>query len=133
MNAQPEPFVPDGAYLMLSMIEACTDEAQLAAWYINTEELICRIRDDVEAFRFVGTADPDWLRRSGGKLSRLRTALRWVERHMVMLGMYVPYPPTDPRKRQLRELEEVVRKLRNALKQQGVAVLDVREGEGADG
>ncbi|MBA3053636.1 MAG: hypothetical protein FP826_01565 [Sphingomonadales bacterium] len=109
-------------------IEACADEAVLAGWFAAYGETIEELKAFVEGFRFTGSADPDWLRRSGGKLGYLTLTRRRIERRMLTLGFTPPWSPRDPRSVLIRRLEGEVARLRRLLEAGDSAV-----GEDADG
>lgn len=104
------------------LIESCRDAAQLAQWFSETVEQIEGLRIDIEAFRYAGTARDDSLYRAGGLLAHLGRTRRWLERRMLQCGFPIPWPPTDPRLREIKNLQARCETLRKALRDAGVEV-----------
>ncbi|MEO5586084.1 MAG: hypothetical protein ABIQ81_00155 [Novosphingobium sp.] len=107
---------------VIDMIAASADTGMILEWFRVAQRRIANIRDDVESYKFVGTADPDWLRRTGGYLSHLTKVKRWTGDRLIELGLTPPWPPSDPRVRENRLLEARVRKLTAALRAANVAI-----------
>lgn len=106
-------------------IERCSDEAALGRWFTGMHELYEQLRAKVEAQKFCETADKAWLDRVGGKIAWLRVGMRKVEARMIELGFAVPYPPIDPRVREIRHLTKSVQRLKALLREHGI---DPEEG-----
>lgn len=111
---------PDGVAaveidLSRDQIEGCADEAQLAAWFTAVNDKIDHIGAFCAGYREADYVDEDWRRRAGGKLGYLRLTLRWIERRMLSLDMSPPWPPTDPRVREVRNLERQNKTLKGEL------------------
>lgn len=96
-------------------VAACSDEAQLAGWFGLIYAKIDEIECFISGYRDAGRGDEDWKRRAGGKLGYLRLAKRWVERRLLELGIPPPYPPTDPRTREIRRMERQIADLKREL------------------
>jgi hypothetical protein len=92
-------------------IEIETNEATLAGWYILTLDTADRISVQLKAFIEAETATDEWRHRAGAMLARCKLAMRWIERRMLTLGFMPPYPPNDPRARDITRLTEEKRKL----------------------
>lgn len=107
-------------------IERCSDEAALARWYTGMHELHEQLRAKVEAQRFCENFDKAWLDRVSGKIGWLRVGMRKVEARMIGLGFAVPYPPIDPRVREIRNLAKSVQRLKALLREHGINPDEVR-------
>ncbi len=103
-------------------IDRCTDHGELAAIFAGANEQYLGLREDVDCFSFAGTADGDWLRRAGGRMSHLTKIRRWSEWRLLALGGEVPWPPGDPRNRKIRALEANVIRLKGLLRAAGLEV-----------
>ena len=108
----------------LDDIEECSDCEQLTEWYLSWSELTDNIKADVDSYKFVGTAEADWLARCGGKLSAMSKGMKAIEKRMLSLGMTPPYPPTDPRVKAIRRLEAKCTVYKKALKGAGISLED---------
>jgi hypothetical protein len=106
----------------LDDIEECSDSEQLTDWYQSWALLTESIKTDVESYKFVGTAEAEWLARCGGKLSAMCKGMKAVEARMLTLGMEPPYLPTDPRNRTIRQLEAKCIAYKKALKGAGIVL-----------
>lgn len=102
-------------------IEACADEATLAAWYRGYVDCSDQLKAFIDGLSFAGVAEQSWLRRAGGKLGYWNLSRHWIENRMLSLGFNPPYPPKDPRNRTIRALQVTVERLKKALHQAGVA------------
>ena len=69
-----------------------------------------------------GVAEQEWLQRCGKKVGYLKLLARWCELRLLTLGHPVPYPPSDPRREELRRQDEVIRRLQAALIAAGVEI-----------
>lgn len=96
-----------------SQIEAEEDEQELRGWYLAMVDAADVVSTQLAAYREAGTATDDWLHRAGALLARAKLSLRWVERRMLYLKYRVPYPPNDPRTKEIGRLAEENRKLKN--------------------
>lgn len=93
-------------------VETCADVPTLLDWFERLNESNLQTTEFLHAYRDAQVDDEDWFRRTGGRLAYVRIAARWVERRLLTLGAKVPYPPTDPRTRQLRILDDKICKLK---------------------
>jgi hypothetical protein len=109
MNAPAPDLTADRevAY-SIDEIQACDDVAVLAAWYVNSDRRELHLKTFIEAWRTADIDDPDWTKRTAGALAFCSIGKKWIERRILTLGGEVPYPPTDPRARQLRILNDRV-------------------------
>jgi len=103
-------------------IEACSDAATLARWYRDCVETIKEIKAKIYGYRAAECAELGWLKRTGGKIAALKMAARWVEFRMRVLGLPVPYLPSDPRKEELRRQGEVIQRLHTVLRAAGLDI-----------
>lgn len=93
------------------IVDATDDVECLHDWHQTLIDKDTEISEFLQAYRLAQIDDEDYFRRTAGKLAYIRIASRWIERRLLSLGETVNYPPTDPRSRQLRILEEKIRKL----------------------
>lgn len=105
-------------------IKTENDGARLARWYREHIELSHVIEERVKAQRagMGELVDHSWMRRACGKIANLRITARRIEERMHELGIMPPYPPTDPRKREITRLNERCRSLKNLLAEHGIAI-----------
>ncbi len=105
-----------------AMVEGCCDEQQLGQWFLGANDQIDDIRDDVKSYQFCGTADAEWLKRVGGRLSMLTKVRRWTQGRMLALDMTPPWLPADPRMVEIRNLKKRLGVLTSALREAGIQV-----------
>ena len=78
------------------------------------------LRDDIASFRTAGTADRDWLRRAGGRLSMLTKIRRWAAERMEELGAQPPWSRSDRRNEEVLHLEHRIHALKETILQAGL-------------
>ena len=101
-------------------VAACTDEVTLAGWFTSCRAKAAEISEFITAFRHAQLERGDWYERAASKVAFLQIMSRVIETRMLDLGMRVPYPPADPRCRQLRVLERKLQKLKQLLAKNGI-------------
>lgn len=121
--APPDPAFEEarGPFLTVATIAACGDLDQLAGWFVELERKAVHIKAFIDAFNDADIDDEDWFRRAAGALAFANIHRRHVERRILLLGATPPYPPTDPRAREMRSLREKVQRLEAALAAKGGA------------
>lgn len=105
-----------------ALIAETSDVALLTEWFSEAQDQAADLRDEVDSFKAVGTAEWDWLRRVGGRLSHLTKVKRWSADRLLTLGITPPWPPSDPRLQHIRRLEARGKTLVAALRSAGVVV-----------
>ncbi|MES3042711.1 hypothetical protein [Sphingomonas faeni] len=83
--------------LSREFVNAQTDGDMLADWYDAMVEKGAELTEFVRA-REIGDFDTEALT---GKLAFIKIANRWIEARLIALGHHVPYPATNPLKREL--------------------------------
>lgn len=107
-------------HVQIDDIKECSDEATLLRWYTGMGEIYDHIKAHLSERRDADIGTDDYYDATAGKLAFLKIGQRHVERRMLELGFCVPYPPHDPRTKQIRLLEEKLKKLKNLLKANGI-------------
>jgi hypothetical protein len=125
MNYHFIPETNDAEDVWAEDIAESSNFQELSNWFTSWTELHSEISADVESYRFVGTADDQWLKRCGGKLAALRKGIRAVENRMLSINMTPPYPPKDPRINHIRRLEDKCLRYKKVLKENGINVDDI--------
>ena len=97
--------------LSKEIVGAVTDEATLADWYTALGDKHLEVSSFARGYQEAGVEDDDYYRRTGGVLAFCKIAMKWIENRMLSLGQRPPYPPTDPRTREIQRLTEKVKKL----------------------
>ena len=106
-------------------ITECTDEGELAAWFKQLSAAYEDIWFFIDERKFSGIAEAEWLSRASGKCVYLKKGIRRVEVRMLELGFTVPHPPTDPRVKVIRRLEEKLRKVKALFAENGISFAEV--------
>ena len=118
----------DAPTLTDTQIARCEDPEVLCKWLSGLHSLNNQLRARVESYKFCEVGDTVWLERVAGKLGWLRVGIRAVELRMRELGIEIPALPADPRVVELKRLNKVVQRQRNALRAAGVDPDTLGEG-----
>jgi len=94
-----------------SEIESETSEQVLVGWFLLALDTADVISVQLDAFTEAGTAKDEWKYRAGAMLARCKLAMRWIDRRLLSLGFVTPYPPNDPRSKEITRLLAENRKL----------------------
>lgn len=87
------PSVEERVRLTAEMISGSNDVQELREWLEALEGTADDIRAQIEANRFAGQKDADWMMRSGQALSFMNGGANRVRRRLVELGAPVPGMP----------------------------------------
>ncbi len=109
-------------HISKEMAAATDDVDTLCYWYEVLDERRVEMSAYFQAFREAGVNDEEWTRRAGGAMAFTKMGLTWVERRLLELGETPPYPPTDPRAREVRAMETKIKELRSLLKENGIKI-----------
>jgi hypothetical protein len=101
--------------LSREFVNAQTSGAKLADWYDAMVEKGAELTEFVRA-RDLADFDTEALT---GKLAFIKIANRWVEARLIALGYPVPYPPTNPLKRELANSAKRIASLKKQVRDLG--------------
>lgn len=88
------------------------DMDQLCYWFAALDEKAMQMKAFAESFRTFDASDNEWAQKNAGALAYVSIGRKWVEHRILALGGTPPYPPTDQRNFQIRQLEKEVKRLR---------------------
>lgn len=89
-----------------------SDDAEyLHDLFIELCDEIMNCKAFIDGHRVAGFDGSETMRRLAGKLGFMNFAYKTVERRLLELGETPDYPPTDPRKVKIRELEAKIKEL----------------------
>lgn len=106
-------------------VVAEADEQTLLHWFAEIDKAIVQMRAFLESYREAEIDDTPYYRRTAGALAFAKISSKWIERRLLGMGITPPYPPEDPRGRQLRFLADRVEKLKNRVAELERLVLPV--------